>query len=228
MGQQRSISLLVGNGFNPLLFVFKETNGRGAWILGDPQDLDLIRDLRNLSICLQPRPPHSVGAHWGHIPTLPAPLASAGAWHMAGTLAGLSARAALLPVHGPQCACAPCTDDDGARVLPPLEQACCSYRPWQSGGGGFRGSCTNQCHFSSWIQPISLPLLLTCSGGCVSAEGRSVAGFDVFCWFLVSSWGHSCLAIAVGRHRVMEPCPGSVLGAFLCVYTYPELPGWRV
>lgn len=35
-GQERSVSLLVGNGLKPLLFVFKETNGRGAWIFRRP------------------------------------------------------------------------------------------------------------------------------------------------------------------------------------------------
>ena len=64
----------------------------------------------------------------------------------------------------------------------PLEQANCSHRRWQSGGGSFRGSCTNWCHFSSWVQVISVPLLLTSSDGCISAEVQSVAGFDVFCW----------------------------------------------
>ena len=110
----------------------------------------------------------------------------------------------------------------------PLEQAGCSHRQQRS-GGGLRGSCTNRCHFCSWVQLISVPLLLACSDGCVSAEVQSVAGFDVFCWwFLVRSRGPGALTLAVTWHSVMEPCPGCVLGALLCIYTNPELPGWMV
>lgn len=75
-----------------------------------------------------------------------------------------------------------CTDDDGAHVLPPpaagylLTQAMVKWWWW-----GFRGSCTNWCCFSSWVQLISVPLLLACSDSCISAEVQSVAGFDVFC-----------------------------------------------
>lgn len=65
----------------------------------------------------------------------------------------------------------------------------------------------NWCCFSSWVQMISVPLLLTCSGGCIPVEVQSVDGFDVFCWwFLFRSWGQRCLALAVCKTK----CDGAM------------------